>query len=108
MLISTSVSAQDVVKKKKDKVVTLQMPGVPGRNEVYIVASTVCLEGKLFAVAVQKDNSGKSSGITMTQVMESNKEKVQPVECKSKEQIMKDAAKVVLDVVEKRTISILY
>jgi uncharacterized protein YacL len=41
-------------------------------NETQVAVSTVCINGKLFAVAVQKDSSGKSGGVALTQVMESN------------------------------------
>jgi dTDP-4-dehydrorhamnose 3,5-epimerase-like enzyme len=75
ILMSASVSAQVVTAGQKTETVNVSFSSTHDLrgNEVQVAASTVCLNGKLFAVAVQKDSTGKTSGgVALTQIMESN------------------------------------
>ena len=87
MVMSSLASAQVVTAGEKTETVNLSfytMHSMRG-NEVQVAASTICINGKLFAVAVQKDNSGKNlGGVALTQVMESNNSgKMYHVDCRS-------------------------
>lgn len=75
MLLSASASAQVVTAGEKTERVNLEFNSVHSMhgNETQVAVSTVCVNGKLFAVAVQRDNSSKNmGGVALTQVMESN------------------------------------
>jgi len=89
LVMSASASAQVVVAGKKTENVTLSFKSDVSVREVEVAASTVCIEGKLFAVAVQRDSSGKTSGVTMTQIFESNATgTMYHVDCKSKKEVV--------------------
>jgi hypothetical protein len=89
MIMSSSAMAYDWQNKSKEnQTVNLEFNSLGGlnSNQVQVAVATVCIEGKLFAVAVQKDSSSKNTGgVALTQVMELNGNgKMAHVNCNSK------------------------
>ncbi len=94
MVMSASASAQTIEARQITEVVKLTFPSSPSENSAYVGATTVCLDGKLFAVAVQNRNYKDNSGVALTQIFETKRTGVNNdvasyhVDCKIKKEVV--------------------